>query len=291
VRALTEEDITASRRLNVDRLRNILDTQLLGTGDRLVFISTVDSTNTKALSLALQGAEEGVVVLTDSQTAGKGRLGRRWFDRSGYNALTSTILRPLFPPYLLVMIAALAVVDTVASICDVTATIKWPNDVLIGGRKVAGILIETSRDRTGNLIAIIGIGVNVNGQITQLVEVEAESASLQTTATTLEATCGHEVSRETFIGYLLSALEAMYLTSQQEAQVSVATASGTASRLIRERWRQHLSTLGRTVEVRQGDKILKGIAEDVNDNGELFLRCHSGERVCITWGDIGYPPE
>jgi len=99
------------------------------------------------------------------------------------------------------------------------------------------------------------------------------------------------VSRETFIGYLLSALEAMYLTLQQEAQVSVATASGTASRLIRERWRQHLSTLGRTVEVRQGDKILKGIAEDVNDNGELFLRCHSGERVCITWGDIGYPPE
>jgi BirA family biotin operon repressor/biotin-[acetyl-CoA-carboxylase] ligase len=283
---LTEEEITESRRLNVDRLHNILDTQLLGTGDRLIFIATVDSTNTKAMSLALQGAEEGVVVLTDSQTAGKGRLGRRWFDRSGYNALTSTILRPLFPPYLLVMIAALAVVDTVASICDVTATIKWPNDVLIDGRKVAGILIETSRDRAGNLVAIVGIGVNVNGQITQLVE--AESASLQTTATTLQEACGHEVSRETFIGYLLSALEAMYLTLQQEAQVSVATASGTASRHIQERWRQHLSTLGRTIEVRQGDKILKGIAEDVNDSGELFLRCHSGERVCITWGDIGY---
>ena len=289
MRALTEEEFPESRRLNVDRLRNILDTQLLGTGDRLIFISTVDSTNTKAMSLALQGAEEGVVVLTDSQTAGKGRLGRRWFDRSGYNALTSTILRPLFPPYLLVMMAALAVVDTVASICDVTATIKWPNDVLIDGRKVAGILIETSRDRAGNLVAIIGIGVNVNGQIAQLVE--AESASLQTTATTLEAACGHEVSRETFIGYLLRALEAMYLALQQEAQESVATTSGTASRLIRERWCQHLSTLGRTIEVRQGDKILKGIAEDVNDSGELFLRCHSGERVCITWGDIGYPPE
>jgi len=289
VRALNEEEITESRRLNVDRLRNILDTQLLGAGDRLVFISTVDSTNTKAMSLALQGAEEGMVVLTDSQTAGKGRLGRRWFDRSGYNALTSTILRPLFPPYLLVMIASLAVVDTVASICDVTTTIKWPNDVLIDGRKVAGILIETSRDRAGNMVAIVGIGVNVNGQITQLVA--SESASLQTTATTLEAACGHEVSRETFIGYLLRALEVMYLTLQQEAQVSVATAYGTASRLIRERWRQHLSTLGRTIEVRQGDKILRGIAEDVNDNGELFLRCHSGERVCITWGDIGYPPE
>lgn len=288
MRALTE-DINESPRLNIDRLRNILDTQLLGKEDRLVFISIVDSTNTKAMSLALQGAEEGVVVLTDSQTAGKGRLGRRWFDRSGYNALTSTILRPLFPPYLLVMIAALAVVDTVASTCDVTATIKWPNDVLIDGRKVAGILIETSRDRAGNIVAIVGIGVNVNGQITQLVE--AESASLQTTATTLEAACGHEVSREEFIGSLLHTLEAMYLALQQEAQVSVVTTPGTASRLIRESWRQHLSTLGRTIEVRQGDKILRGVAEDVNDNGELFLRCHSGERVCITWGDIGYPPE
>jgi len=241
------------------------------------------------MSLALQGAEEGVVILTDSQTAGKGRLGRRWFDRAGYNALTSTILRPLFPPYLLVMIASLAVVDTVASICDVTTTIKWPNDVLIDGRKVAGILIETSRDRAGNMVAIVGIGVNVNGQITQLVA--SESASLQTTATTLAAACGHEVSRETFIGHLLRTLEAMYLALQQEAQVSVATAYGTASRLIRERWCQHLSTLGRTIEVHQGDKVLKGIAEDVNDSGELFLRCHSGERVCITWGDIGYPPE
>jgi BirA family biotin operon repressor/biotin-[acetyl-CoA-carboxylase] ligase len=289
VRALNEKELNESRRLNVDRLRNILDTQLLGTGNRLVFISTIDSTNTKAMNLTLQGAEEGVVVLTDSQTAGKGRLGRRWFDRSGYNALTSTILRPLFPPYLLVMIASLAVVDTVAGICDVTATIKWPNDVLIDGRKVAGILIETSRDRAGNMIAIVGIGVNVNGQITQLVE--SESESLQATATTLEAACGHEVNRETFIAYLLRALEAMYLALQQEAQVSVATAYGTTSRLIRERWCQRLSTLGRTIEVRQGDKILRGIAEDVNDSGELFLRCHSGERVSITWGDIGYPTE
>lgn len=283
------KEINASRRLNIDRLQNILATQLLGTGDRLVYLSTVDSTNTKAMSLALQGVEEGVVVLTDSQTAGKGRLGRRWFDRAGCNALTSTILRPLFPPYLLVMVASLAVVDAIAGVCNVTSTIKWPNDVLIDNRKVAGILIETSRDRAGRLVAIVGIGVNVNGQVAQ--PGEAETASLQTTATTLEAACGHEVSRETFIGHLLRALEAMYLALQQEAQAAVATADDTASRLIRERWRQCLSTPGRTIEVRQGDKILRGIAEDVNDSGELFLRCHSGERVCITWGDIGYPTE
>jgi BirA family biotin operon repressor/biotin-[acetyl-CoA-carboxylase] ligase len=289
VGALNEKENIASRQLNVDQLRNILDTQFLGIENRLVFVSTIDSTNTQAMHLALQGAEEGVVVLTDSQTAGKGRLGRRWFDRSGNNALTSIILRPSFPPYLLVMIASLAVVDTVASICDVTATIKWPNDVLIDDRKIAGILIETSRDRTGGMVAIVGIGVNINGQITQLIE--AESKSLQVTATTLETVCGHEVNRETFIAYLLRALEAMYLALQQEAHVSVAVENGMASRLIRERWRNRLSTLGRAIEVRQGDKILRGIAEDVNDSGELFLRSHSGERVSITWGDIGYPTE
>jgi BirA family biotin operon repressor/biotin-[acetyl-CoA-carboxylase] ligase len=286
---LNEIEINGSRRLNIERLRHTLDTQLLGTENRLVFIPTIDSTNTKAMSLALQRAEEGVVVLTDSQTAGKGRLGRPWFDQPGYMALTSTILHPLFPPYLLVMIAALAVVDTVAGTCDVTASIKWPNDVLIDERKVAGILIETSRDRTGKMIAIVGIGVNVNGQIKQLGKPGSES--LQATATTLEEACGHEVSRETFIASLLRALEAMYLALQQETQTSVATAYGPVSRLIRERWSQRLSTLGRTVEVRQGDKILKGIAEAVNDSGELFLRCHSGERVSITWGDIGYPTE
>ncbi len=240
------------------------------------------------MRIALQGAEEGVVVLTDSQTAGKGRLGRRWFDRSGYNALSSTILHPLFPPYLLVMVASLAVVEAIKNISNVDATIKWPNDVLIDDRKVAGILIETSRDPQGKLVAVVGIGVNLNGPIAQAVAPEA--APLQETATTLETACGHAVSRETFIVYLLEALEAMYLPLQQDAS-EASDNDTTSSRLIRERWRNYLSTLGRTIQVRQGHTILSGIAEDVNDTGELFLRSHSGERVSITWGDVGYPTE
>jgi BirA family biotin operon repressor/biotin-[acetyl-CoA-carboxylase] ligase len=286
---LNEQEIITPRQLDIDLLRRILVTQLFGIENRLVFLSTTDSTNTQAMHLALQGAEEGVVVLTDSQTAGKGRLGRRWHGRSGYNALSSIILRPLFPPYLLVMIASLAVVDAIASVCDVTATIKWPNDVLIDNRKIAGILIETSRDRTGEMVAIVGIGVNLNGQIAQLVNPESES--LQMTATTLETACGHEVSREKFIAYLLRALEAMYVALQQEARVPVATTDVTSARLVWEHWRTNLSTLGRTIQVRQGHKILSGVAEDVNDSGELFLQCHSGERVSITWGDVGYPTE
>ncbi|GCE20409.1 hypothetical protein KDK_42090 [Dictyobacter kobayashii] len=229
------------------------------------------------------------MVLTDSQTAGKGRQGRRWVDVAGLNVLSSTVLRPLFPPYQLVMIASLAVVDTIADICNITATIKWPNDVLIGGRKVAGILIETSHDHSGQLVAILGIGVNVNGRVTHFA---TEQPSLQTEpgllklATTLEVESGHVVSREMFITRLLYQIEHRYLALQQEAHKTTANAHGPISRLIREQWRNQLSTLGRTVQVRQGSKLLSGVAEDVNDQGELLLRSHSGECIAITWGDI-----
>jgi BirA family biotin operon repressor/biotin-[acetyl-CoA-carboxylase] ligase len=278
-----------SRRLDIAKLQQILDTNILGIGDRLLYLPIVDSTNTLAMKMALQGSQEGMVVLTDSQTAGKGRQGRQWVDMTGYSALSSTILRPLFPPHLLVMIAALAVVAAIANTCRVAATIKWPNDILIGGRKVAGILIETSHDHLGHLVAIIGIGVNVNGRVTQFTEVTSEpqlmTSGLAATATTLEEECGYEVSREAFLAYLLQCLEPQYLALQQEAQ-TLPMAPSSISRLIREQWRNQLSTLGRTVQVRQGSMFLSGVAEDVNENGELLLRCHSGERISISWGDV-----
>jgi len=273
---------------------------------------TVDSTNSLALKLAWEQPEEGVVVLTDSQTAGKGRLGRRCVDMYGCNVLSSTLLRPLFPPHFLVMIASLAIVDAIAETCGVSATIKWPNDVLVGKRKVAGILIETShvlrgtveRGHSSQLVAILGIGVNVNGNIQDIAvgsspmisqSLERHSpdhqGSLSAVATTLETECGREVSRETFITHLLQHIEADYLTLQHEAREPFFAANGCspASHAIWERWRSQLTTLGRTIQVRQGDIVLSGVAEEVNENGELLLRLHSGELVTITWGDVGYP--
>jgi len=264
------------------------------------------------MKLANEGSEEGVVVLTDSQTAGKGRLGRRWVDMFGCNVLSSTLLRPLFPPHLLVMIASLAIVDAIAKTCGIAARIKWPNDVLIEDRKVAGILIETSyiprrtveQDRSGQLVAILGIGVNVNGSIQDipvapsLVTSQSSEkhppggpASLSVTATTLETECGHVVSREAFINHLLQHIEADYLPLQQEAREPFFAADGrrSVSHTIRERWRSQLSTLGRPIYVHQGGTVLSGIAEEVNENGELLLRLHSGELIAITWGDVGYP--
>ncbi len=282
----------SASRLDIEVLRNQLDTRFFAIGDRLLYQPVVDSTNVLAMRLAQERPDEGVVVLTDSQTAGKGRQGRRWIDVSGRNVLSSTLLRPLFPPHLLVMIASLAVVDAIAETCGVSATIKWPNDILAEDRKVAGILIETSHDQTGCMVAILGIGINVNGRIQELADHFPEQAALMATATTLETVCGHMVSREMLIAHMLGHIEADYLELQEEYTSTSSVSKETdrpISRLMRERWCSRLSTLGRTIQVRQGDEVVSGIAEDVDGNGELLLRRHSGELVSITWGDIGYP--
>lgn len=284
------QSVQGASSLNVAVLQHQLRTQYFGVGERLLYLPVVESTNTFAMRLAQERPEEGVVVLTDSQTAGKGRLGRRWVDVSGCNVLSSTVLRPLFPPHFLVMIASLAAVDAIAETCGVVATIKWPNDVLVHERKVAGILIETSHDIEGRMVAILGIGINVNGHI------QNSEAPLSATAITLEEACGHVVSRETVIAHLLAHIETNYLALQQESTSEGYTvfsetlsAGEPISRRLRERWRGKLATLGRTVEVRQGSTIISGFAEGVNDNGELLLRSHSGACVTITWGDVGHP--
>lgn len=285
-------DLQGVSPLDIVTLQRILDTHFLGSDDRLLYLPTVESTNTLAMQLAQKRPDEGLVVLTDSQTAGRGRQGHRWVDVPGRNVLLSLVLRPLFPPHLLVMLASLAVVDSIAETCKVAATIKWPNDVLIEDHKVAGILIETSHDSIGGLIAVLGIGVNVNGRIQDYLTHDDVQVPLTATATTLEAVCGHKVSREVLIAHLLRHIEVTYIALQQEStQLSTVgtVAYGLYSRLIRERWKGQLATLGRTVTVQQGNAKVSGIAEDVDDNGELLLRCYSGELVSITWGDVEYP--
>ncbi len=283
------QDVT---RLNINDLRQAVGTHIVGVGTRLVYVPEVESTNTLAMKLARERPEEGLVVLTDSQTAGKGRQGRRWVDTPGCNIISSTLLRPLFPPHLLVMIASLAVVEAIERVCGVQVALKWPNDVLVAERKVCGILIETSHDQDGCLVAVLGIGINANGQLQGRVEQKGMEVELATVATTLEIVCGHPVSREEILIHLLAALEKEYFALQQEAiEPPVVTSwARPVARLLRERWQSHLTTLGRTIKVHQGDSVVEGVAEAVNDNGELLLRRDSGELVCITWGVVEHFP-
>ncbi len=277
--------------LNIESLQTQLTTHVLGIDDRLLYKPEVDSTNTLAMQLAGSRSDEGLVVLTDNQTAGKGRLGRRWVDVAGLHVLSSIVLRPAFPPHLLVMLASLAVSDAISDVCGLDASIKWPNDVLVHEHKVTGILVETSRDTSGRFFAVLGIGINVNGGSSNLHQ-QVDSTyrpALSPTPSTLETEVGHSVSREHLIARLLEHLEAGYLALQQDAVPGSVSSASSAAQLLRERWQGRLSTLGRAISVRQGEKVIEGVAEDVDVDGQLLLRLDSGELLTVTWGDIGYP--
>ena len=250
--------------LDTERLRR--DLAGLRLGQPLIYLPEIGSTNTYAADLARTGAIEGTLVITDHQTAGRGRVGRVWKALPGQQLALSLILKPSFPPHFLVMASALAVAQAVEAVTGAQPIIKWPNDVLLDGRKVCGILIETSEG-----MATLGMGVNVNGALDN-------DPELATRATTLAAALGHPVSREALAAAILQRLDARYH--------DLLTGGATARRNLRAAWRVRLVTLGRRVTIRQREVTLVGLAEDVSDDGALLLRLDDGSLTTILWGDV-----
>jgi BirA family biotin operon repressor/biotin-[acetyl-CoA-carboxylase] ligase len=232
----------------------------------LRYFAALDSTNTYAMRLAPDEAREGVVIITDHQVAGRGRLGRAWEGFAREQLTFSVLLKPSFAANWLMMASALAVHEAISGVTGLAPDIKWPNDVLIDGKKVCGILIETS----GNL-AVIGIGVNVNGALVRRPELAAR-------ATTLQDEAGQLISREALAAAILLALARRYEAMRIQ---------GDAGREeTRTAWRERLMTLGREVSVAQGESQVTGLAEDVTADGALIVRRKSGEQVKVTWGDV-----
>ena len=244
-------------------------TDNLGTrfiGQRVIYYPSLTSTMEVAKREAKRGVAEGTVVIADVQTAGKGRIKRTWLSPSGNIAL-SIILYPSVA-YLpsLVMLASLAVIYSIETVTGLKLQLKWPNDVLINGRKVCGILIES--DVSGNKVdyAIIGIGINVNLR-------PADFPELSLIITSLFNELGREVSRLAIIRHLLVEVERLYL----------ALLSGES---IYEQWRDRLVTLGRRVQVRWGKTMYEGIAESVAKDGGLLLRRPDGSLTRVVAGDV-----
>jgi len=236
-------------------------------GQRVIYYPRLTSTMEVAKrEAARRGAAEGTVIVADEQTAGKGRLKRIWLSPRGNIAL-SVILYPdvAYLPSL-IMIASLAVVHCIEAVTGLKSQIKWPNDVLINNKKVAGILIES--EVKGKMVdyAIIGIGVNVNLRLSDFPEI-------QSTATSLSDELGREVSRLDVIRQLLVEIERLYLTLQTGGS-------------IYEEWRDSLVTLGRRVRVKLGKTIYEGVAESVTTDGSLLLRNSDGSLTRVTGGDV-----
>lgn len=229
------------------------------------------STNDVAAALAREGAPEGTVVIAEEQTRGRGRLGRTWLAPAGSCLLLSIVFRPSLPTaesFRLTMLASLAAAIAVERVSGVVPSIKWPNDLLVGHRKLAGILSEGSAVDERLEYAVVGIGLNVNFE-------PAAFPEIADVATSLQAEAGREVSRLAVLQALLTEVEARYDTLHAARQGELWAA-----------WRRRLGTLGRRVTVTEGDHREVGTAVDVAPDGSLILRRDDGSEVAIAVGDV-----
>jgi len=236
---------------------------LRGTWRRIVWYAEVDSTQRVARELARDGAEEGTCVIAEAQTAGRGRLGRTWHSPAGLNLYTSIVLRPRAEPTVvpqLALVAGIAVAAAIRAETSLPAQLKWPNDVLIDGRKVAGILTEMEAEVERVRFVIAGIGVNVNAPA------RAFPPELRASATSLAIASGHRVDRAAVTARLLAELE--------ERVARFATGGFAA---LRAEWEALSCLTGRTVTVTAADGQTTGTVRGIDDDGALRLATPSGE--------------
>ena len=219
-----------------------------------------------AKRMAKEGMGEGTVIIAGEQTAGRGRLGRKWLSPPGGSLSLSIILRPTLPQSpQLNMAACLATVQSIEKVTGLKPTIKWPNDVLLNGKKVSGILMENIFDGGELKATILGIGINAKFDALAFTEISAIATSLSTES-------GREISPEEILPSLLEEFEQIY----QELQ---------GGRKIYERWLARVETLGKLVRVKSGDTIEEGYAESINPNGSLILRRLDGSLITMVTGE------
>ena len=232
------------------------------------FVS-LPSTNDAAKVLARQGAPEGTLVLAETQSAGRGRLGRTWESPPGTGIYLTLVLRPSLPPAelpKLTLLAAVAVVEAIQAATGLHTGIKWPNDILWQGKKLGGILTEMETESDIIFHVVLGVGLNVN--------TPAFPAPLAGIATSLAST-GQTYSRLALVRAWLSAMDDLYGRFLRQEFAA-----------ILDRWRQLAVTLGQTVTIRRGDQIKTGLALDVAPDGALLLGRADGTVERILSGEI-----
>ncbi len=259
-----------STNIKVGKLQEGLKTRLVG--KYIFFAKEVASTNEWAKGLVELGAPEGTVAVAETQTAGRGRLGRKWISPKG-GLWLSLIFRPTLKPsetVKLVFLASLAVAEVLRELYGLKAETKWPNDVLVDGRKVCGILSEMKTVGEKVDYTIIGIGVNAN------IDVEKGfPEELRETATSIQRALGRKIDLEELFRALLEKVESLYQIFLKEGFVP-----------ILEGWKGFASFLGCHVEVYGDDERFEGIASDVDKDGMLVLELRDGFLRRVFFGDL-----
>jgi BirA family biotin operon repressor/biotin-[acetyl-CoA-carboxylase] ligase len=241
-------------------------------GSRVCCLDVADSTNLQACRFADDGESEGLVVIADQQSSGKGRMGRRWESPAGVNLYASILLRPEILPYdapKMTFLSAVAVCRAIMSVTGLRATVKWPNDVLLKGKKVAGLLNEMSAETDRVNYVVLGVGVNLNMQNTQFPE------DLRYPATSLAIASGSPVSRLDFTRNLLQEVDALYQLFVQQGSEPVLDA-----------WVQLCDMTGKTVRVEGNDLPIEGVMAGLADDGALLVRTATGKMERVYAGDV-----
>jgi BirA family biotin operon repressor/biotin-[acetyl-CoA-carboxylase] ligase len=262
----------SSDRLTLDGLRRHLTTDLVG--HHVYIFRTVDSTNRALARLADRGASEGTVLLAEEQTAGRGRHGSAWFSPEAANLYASVLFHPRIAPRQLSLfapIASLALAEA-AWLEGAPARIKWPNDVVVRGRKLGGVLVEAPVISDRLAYVILGIGVNLN---VEPAELAAGLGPLAEGAVSLHEVLGHDVDRNAFAATVLNRLEKWHRTFLTRGPGTVLAA-----------WRARDALQGRRLEVRTAGEVCEGRCRGIDADGSLIVEDDTGRARRIVAGAI-----
>jgi BirA family biotin operon repressor/biotin-[acetyl-CoA-carboxylase] ligase len=261
---------SADSPLDVNSVRHGLAVQRLGT--EFHYFAELDSTNSYALRLAEQGARQGELVIAESQTDGRGRLGRRWVSPPNINLYFSLILRPKLPPARapqITLMAAVALAEALESFLPVPPRIKWPNDITVDGKKLAGILTEMSCSPERVDFVILGIGVNINYPPDLMPE------EIRQRATSVLAERQKKIRREDFLRRLIQYLDRCYGEIEEIGFGALAP-----------RWEAYFGLRGQRVRIELLDQVMFGTAKGIDQDGALLLEDDRGELHRVIAGDV-----
>jgi BirA family biotin operon repressor/biotin-[acetyl-CoA-carboxylase] ligase len=253
-----------------EAIQSDLECQLVGS--HIISLEEVDSTNLQACRLGDEGAADGLVVIADRQSSGKGRMGRHWESPGGVNLYASILLRPPVLPFeapKLTFLSAVAVCRAIKSCTGLQPTVKWPNDILLNGAKVAGLLNEMSSETDQVHYVVLGIGVNLN------MNVEQFPSDLRYPATSLAIATGKAVSRLTFTRSLLQELDSLYKIYLEQGSTPILSA-----------WTELCDLTGRAVQVDCSNLLIEGTMVGLGDDGALLVQTSAGKIESIYAGDV-----
>ncbi len=252
-------------------IREGLETRVFGRQD-IVYFQETDSTNLRAKSLADRGAPEGTVVIAESQTEGRGRRGRTWFSPAGEGIYVSVILRPALSPNeasRLTLLAAVAAAETLLHLTSLNVRIKWPNDIMVRGKKLAGILTQVSTEMDAVDYIVVGLGINVNTPLKDFPD------DLRSSATSIQAEMNGPFPRISLLRLYLERFEDRYEMFKQSG-----------FQPILERWKELSDIIGKKIRVDLLNHHCMGEVLDIDQDGILILRDQDGTLQRILSGNV-----